>query len=268
MRGGKEEAGLNGTVNDELLFFPTLSARSRGQSVQLRSRADRGGIPIGPARHRPSTARRSPAPPGDDGELRHEPRHRCPTRINPARSPPWHPRSSLRPTPTQACRPASTCRCGRWAIRSSPSISARSPVDLAAGRRQHPLGYPDLPPGPLRGRRYALPALHRLARRDCHARTWHPAHRVRGSAPACRHRRSPRLWWFPGDSDLLVRGAPGALRRRRGRHHQALRHGQGQRRQSRHDRRDAGPRLRAGGRHEADAIALLLWAIDAQGGRA
>jgi hypothetical protein len=75
-----------------------------------------------------------------------------------------------------------------------------------------------------------------------------------------------RIRRLPGHADLVVRGTRSSLPGRARRHHQAVHRRQGQRRQGGGDRRGPRPRISPADDNEADAIAILLWAIETQGG--
>ena len=65
---------------------------------------------------------------------------------------------------------------------------------------------------------------------------------------------------------VVGRTARRSLRGRSGRHDQTPRHRQGQRAKGGDDRRGASPRVLPADDNEADAIAILLWAIETNGG--
>ena len=127
-------------------------------------------------------------------------------------------------------------------VPAAPASDAHHP--RARPRHHHRLGAacarrPDhqrhgvVPAQPLRRRRHALPALHQLADRARPAERADRRDLVRGGAPACRHRRRARLRRADGDADRLGRAPRRALPGRAGRHDQAPRHRQGQRRRRR-----------------------------------
>jgi hypothetical protein len=77
---------------------------------------------------------------------------------------------------------------------------------------------------------------------------------------------SPRLWRSDGHADRVGRAARRALSGRPRRHDQAPRHRQGQRQEAGHDRAARARGFSPADDNEADAIALLLWAIETNGG--
>ena len=89
---------------------------------------------------------------------------------------------------------------------------------------------------------------------------------VRGSA-AHRARRGPRLRRLPRDTYRLVPNPRRSLSGRAGRHDQAAHRRQRQRRQAGRHRRGQARGFTPADDNEADAIAILLWAIDNKGAR-
>jgi hypothetical protein len=89
---------------------------------------------------------------------------------------------------------------------------------------------------------------------------------VRGGAPPRRNRCGPCLWRAHGHADRMGGTARRALCRRSRRHDQASRHRQGQRAEGGDDRGRRARGFSPADDNEADAIALLLWAIETNGG--
>ena len=133
-------------------------------------------------------------------------------------------------------------------------------------RRRHHQRHGRVPARPLAERRHAVPALQALAHRDqAPGRRLRPR-RVRTGAQSRRRRRGTRVRRLAGDPDRLVRSPRHRLPGRPGRHDQAARHRQGQRRQGRGDRRVRARGFNPADDNEADALAILLWAIETHGG--